>query len=235
MARPRGPGPVPAVALVISVLALVVALSGVGYAALVITGKDIKNSSLTGKDVKSASLTGKDVRDASLTGADVQDEALTGADVAESSLGTVPNATAVGGATLGQLTLGTSAGTTGCTTTGGTFLDCSTATIVLPRRQRLLLIASAEVGVGTSANSNAYATCRLEVDDVPTGQPSQVGWGGTGFTAGNAFPQFAAALTTVTTPLAPGAHRVDIACARSLGTALAVVHSEVSVVAISGD
>jgi hypothetical protein len=236
MARPTGSGPVPTAALIISVLALVVALSGVGYAALVITGKDVKNSSLTGKDVKNSSLTSKDVKDASLTGADVQDESLTGADVAESSLGTVPNATAVGGATLGQLTLGTSAGTSGCTTTtDGTYLDCSTATIVLPRRQRLLLIGSADVGVGTSANSNAYATCRLEVDNAPTGQPSQVGWGGTGFTAGNAFPQFAAALNTVTTPLAAGPHRVDIACARSLGTTLAVIRSEVSVVAISGD
>ena len=93
MARPTKHGPVPIAALVISVLALFVALGGVGYAASMITGKDVKNSSLTGKDVKSSSLTGTDVKD----------ESLTGDDVAESSLGTVPNASAVGGATLGQL------------------------------------------------------------------------------------------------------------------------------------
>jgi len=224
MSRPTQHGAVPIAALIISVVALVVALSGVGYAALVITGKDVKNSSLTGKDVKSSSLTGKDVKD----------DSLTGADVAESSLGTVPNASAVGGATLGQLTLGRSAGTDACAI-GLAYVDCSTTTIVLPRPQRLLLIASAEVGVGASANANAYATCRLEVDNVATGQPSQVGWGGTGFSAGSAFPQFAAALNTVTAPVAAGAHTVSIACVKSLGTAMAVAHSEVAAVAISGD
>jgi len=224
MARSTELGPVPVAALIISVIALVVAMSGVGYA-LVITGNDVKNSSLTGKDVKKSSLTGTDVKD----------ESLTGADVVESSLGTVPNASTVGGATLGQLNLGRSAGTSVCAIGTTTYIDCSATTIVLPRPQRLLLIASAEVAVGANANANAYATCRLEVDDVATGQPSQVGWGGTGFTAGTAFPQFAAALNTVTPPLAAGAHTVAVACVKSLGTALTVANSEVSAIAISGD
>ena len=41
---------------VASALALCVALSGTSYAAVKITGKDVKNSSLTGKDVKDSSL-----------------------------------------------------------------------------------------------------------------------------------------------------------------------------------
>jgi Collagen triple helix repeat (20 copies) len=52
----------PSPALVISVIALFGALGGTGYAALNITGKDVKNSSLTGKDVRDKSLTKKDFK-----------------------------------------------------------------------------------------------------------------------------------------------------------------------------
>ena len=47
---------------VVASLALFVALGGTSYAALTITGKDVKDSSLTGKDVKDASLLSKDFR-----------------------------------------------------------------------------------------------------------------------------------------------------------------------------
>jgi hypothetical protein len=56
----------PSASLVISVVALFVALGGTSYAALTITGKDVKNSSLTTKDIKDNSLTSADVRDRSL-------------------------------------------------------------------------------------------------------------------------------------------------------------------------
>jgi hypothetical protein len=42
--------------LVVSLLALVVALGGTAYAALTITGRNVKNGSLTGADVKNRSL-----------------------------------------------------------------------------------------------------------------------------------------------------------------------------------
>ena len=47
---------------VTATLALFVALGGVSYAAVVVTGKNVKNSSLTGADVRNNSLTGSDVR-----------------------------------------------------------------------------------------------------------------------------------------------------------------------------
>ena len=56
----------PSASLVISVVALFVALGGTSYAALTITGKNVKNSSLTTKDIKDNSLTSADVRDRSL-------------------------------------------------------------------------------------------------------------------------------------------------------------------------
>jgi hypothetical protein len=56
----------PSASLVISVVALFVALGGTGYAAVTITGKNVKDSSLTTKDIKDNSLTSSDVRDRSL-------------------------------------------------------------------------------------------------------------------------------------------------------------------------
>lgn len=51
---------------VTATLALFAALGGTSYAAITITGKDVKNSSLTGADIKNGSLTGKDVKKRSL-------------------------------------------------------------------------------------------------------------------------------------------------------------------------
>ena len=90
-------------ALVISLIALFVSLGGAGYAAVTVTGKNVKNSSLTGKDVKNSSLTGSDVKNSSVSGRDVRNGGLSGADIRgdglsgvqilESSLGKVPAAT----------------------------------------------------------------------------------------------------------------------------------------------
>jgi hypothetical protein len=82
----RRPSPTTAIALV----ALFVALGGTSYAALVVTGRNVRNGSLTGADVRTNSLTGVDVR--GIHGADVALNSLTSADVAESKLGKVPTA-----------------------------------------------------------------------------------------------------------------------------------------------
>lgn len=52
----------PSPSLVLSMAALIVALGGTGYAAVTVTGKQIKDSSITGKDVKNKSLTKKDFK-----------------------------------------------------------------------------------------------------------------------------------------------------------------------------
>ena len=73
----------PSPALVISLLALFVALGGSAYAATKIGTKDIKaNAITTGKIKKNAITTAK-----------IKKEAVTGAKIKESSLGPVPNAT----------------------------------------------------------------------------------------------------------------------------------------------
>lgn len=53
--RPGGATP-------IALLALFLALGGTSYAAVKITGKDIKNSSITGKDIRNKSLTPRDFK-----------------------------------------------------------------------------------------------------------------------------------------------------------------------------
>lgn len=55
---------------VMSTVAVFIALSGTSYAAITITGKDIRNNSLTGRDIRNSSLTGGDIRDRSLRAKD---------------------------------------------------------------------------------------------------------------------------------------------------------------------
>ncbi len=64
--RGRRPSP----ALIISSLALVVATGGTSYAAVMITGKDIKNNTVSSKDVRNNTLKSKDVKNNSLRAKD---------------------------------------------------------------------------------------------------------------------------------------------------------------------
>jgi hypothetical protein len=61
----------PQPALVISLVALFVSLGGTSYAAISITGKNIRDGSLSGTDIKNGSLRGADVRNGSLTAGDL--------------------------------------------------------------------------------------------------------------------------------------------------------------------
>jgi hypothetical protein len=66
---------------VMATIALFVALGGSSYAAISITGKDVKDATLTGLDVKNRSLTGADVKNNSLTGADLKPSSVGGSDI----------------------------------------------------------------------------------------------------------------------------------------------------------
>lgn len=78
----------PSPSLVVSLVALVVALGGTGYAAVAINGKNLKDRSVAGKKLKNRTIGGGKVRRDSLTGGEVN----------ESTLGAVPNAKRAGGA-----------------------------------------------------------------------------------------------------------------------------------------
>jgi hypothetical protein len=51
---------------VVATLALFIALGGSSYAALTVTGSNVRDGSLTGKDIKRNSLTGRDIREGRL-------------------------------------------------------------------------------------------------------------------------------------------------------------------------
>jgi hypothetical protein len=70
----------PSPAMVVAVVALIASLSGSAYAALVITGKSIKNGTVTTRDIRNHSLSGLDMRR----------DGVGGGAIKESSLGAVP-------------------------------------------------------------------------------------------------------------------------------------------------
>lgn len=122
-----------------------------------VTSKSIKNNTVTGKDVKDSSVASADLSDGSVGSADladgsvgsadladgsvgsadVTDDGLTGADLAESTLGTVPDATRVGGVQITPLALSlpsTSASVPVLNESGlGLSFDCSPLTITVDR------------------------------------------------------------------------------------------------------
>jgi hypothetical protein len=83
----------PSPALMISLVALFVALGGVSYAAATIGSAQIKNNSVRGKDVRNGTLLSKDHKKNSLGGAAIK----------ESALGTVPSASVAANAAAGSI------------------------------------------------------------------------------------------------------------------------------------
>jgi len=77
----------PSYADVTATLALFVALGGTSYAALNLTGKDVKNGSLTGLDLKDGSVGGADLKTGSVTGADLKDGSIGVADLVAAARG----------------------------------------------------------------------------------------------------------------------------------------------------
>lgn len=76
----------PTPSMVVSMIALVVALSGTAYAAATINGKNIKKGTITSKQIKDKTVTGRDIRNKTITGADIKDGAVFGPDLAASSV-----------------------------------------------------------------------------------------------------------------------------------------------------
>jgi hypothetical protein len=81
MKRQAGPGrwSRPGYANVVSSLALFVALGGTSYAAMTVTGREVRDGSLTGRDIRNGSITSADVRNGSLRSGDLLSGTATGA------------------------------------------------------------------------------------------------------------------------------------------------------------
>ena len=66
---------------VTATLALFLALGGSSYAAVTLTGADVRNGTVTGSDLKSESVKGRDVDNGSLTGSDLKNGSVTSSDL----------------------------------------------------------------------------------------------------------------------------------------------------------
>lgn len=66
----------PSPAMAVALLALFVALGGGAYAAIVVTGKNVKNGSLTGSDFKKHSLHGSKLKADSIGGGSIKESSL---------------------------------------------------------------------------------------------------------------------------------------------------------------
>ena len=82
----------PSPAMVVALLALVVSLSGVGYAASLVGTSDIQNGAVTTPKLHNGAVTKAKLHGNAVNGSKVIDNSITGNDVNESTLDTVPNA-----------------------------------------------------------------------------------------------------------------------------------------------
>ena len=73
----------PSPAMLVALAALFVALGGSAYAAVVITGKNVRNNTLEGADIKNKSLHGRDVKVDSLGGIPIKEERLVASKLAQ--------------------------------------------------------------------------------------------------------------------------------------------------------
>ena len=85
MRNPRRFRPSPA--LVISLIALFVSVSGVAWAAATIGTSDIENSAVTAKKLHKKAVTTKKVKANAITGAKIADGSITNADLADEAVG----------------------------------------------------------------------------------------------------------------------------------------------------
>jgi hypothetical protein len=91
--RPRRPSP----ALVVSIISLVVAMGGAGYAAVKLPkgsvgNKQLKSRAVTTKKIKDGAVTTKKLKRGAVTDAKIASQTITGGKIKLGTLGTVPSA-----------------------------------------------------------------------------------------------------------------------------------------------
>src|SRR5439155_19138138 len=66
----------PSPAMLVSLMALFVALGGSGYAAVTINGSSLRNNSVSGKKLKNRSVTRRKIKKRTLTGREIRNHSL---------------------------------------------------------------------------------------------------------------------------------------------------------------
>lgn len=216
----------------IALIALFVALGGTTYAAV-----SLPKNSVGAKQLKKNAVTRVKIKNNAVNGAKIANNSVTGADVRESSLGKVPSAanaddaTTVGGAGIGSLTIGRSTASTqgggtssSCDPSSSAFVDCGNVALTLPRSGRVLIVAD---GTFDGANSLGYrGDCQLVVDGTRIGSLISLGTVNVNANAGavimgpgyNANTEDGFGMNAITDVLAAGAHTFALQCNQAGGS-----------------
>jgi hypothetical protein len=146
--------------MVVALIALFVALGGSSYAAITITGKNVKNGSLTGSDIKSGSLTGHQIKSGSLTGRQIKSGSLTGKQIANGSIGGAQVANdSLGGQQINEGALGKVPSAGNADTVGGKPASAFGAPLrwVLVQGDGTILAQSGGFGTVTHVGTGVYS------------------------------------------------------------------------------
>jgi hypothetical protein len=95
----------------IALIALFVALGGVGYAAATISSGDIVNNSIRSRDIRNNSLLSRDIHNRSVRNRDIARNTIDGSRINESKLGTVPSAATTDGHNFARINYRAGVGT----------------------------------------------------------------------------------------------------------------------------
>ncbi|MEK6328198.1 MAG: hypothetical protein AABM66_11850 [Actinomycetota bacterium] len=198
---------------VMATVAVFLALGGGAWALArnSVGSRAIKNNSIRSRDIDNKTIRARDVRRNSLRGGQIKEGSL--------------DASAFTGGT-------SAAGPISCDPTAlGAYIDCASAHVRVPRKARVLLIAT---GGQESVGGPAEADCRLLVDGEqisgetvpPTLHPGEAASDNTDATATNNF-----AMAAVSDRLAKGGHNFSLSCDQGSGN-VKIDHPNIAVVMI---
>jgi hypothetical protein len=211
--------------LLISMVALFVALGGVSYAAATIGSAEIKNNSVRSKDVKNGDLRGKDLKA----------DTIGGSRVLESSLAKVPSAASadnatnatnaqnadkaadadtVGGVAPAAFTVGRSGYDATCEP-GALESICLSVPLTLPRAGRVSVTTGGQWHSDDAAGTSVRGTCRTTLNGasfIPSSDEGTL----SNQTDGNQESALTAG-ARVSNVLPAGTHTLAIRCADDVG------------------
>ncbi len=206
--------------MIVACLALTVALSGAGYAAVTLPRNSVgtvqlKKFAVTAKKIKPGNVTRGKITANAVNGAKVADGTLGSADIANGSLTAGDlTSTALDGFFAATSVIG------GCAADSGLLTTCASTSLTLDRPGNLLLTATGQwytfnIDDGGADDANAVqGTCNLAVDGTAIGLAQNMGERRDAGELSNHPINFGGtmALTALSGDLTAGVHTVEVAC-----------------------
>jgi hypothetical protein len=164
----------PSPAMIVAVIALFLAMGGVGYAAATIRSGDVVNNTLRSRDIRNNTVLGKDIRNRTIRGRDVRRNTLDGTRINESRLGVVPSAATADGHNFARIDYRAPSGTPTTTvlSMGGLLINatCRGGTDIQVSATTTTNNAMLHVGTNVAAAGNNRPAFYLDDNDLDLGQ-----------------------------------------------------------------